>query len=352
MNQRICIATDAWHPQINGVVTTLSQTADTLTRWGHEVRTITPEQFSSIPCPTYPEIRLSGATPARIRKYFTEFAPHAVHIATEGPIGWAARRACMGLGFSFTTSYHTRFPEYVRMRFPVPLGLSYLVVRRFHNAAVRTMVATQALQDELAQRDFHSLVPWSRGVDTNLFRPADKNMLKCRRPIFMYVGRIAVEKNLEAFFELDLPGTKYAVGDGPALAKMKHKYPDVQFPGYRTGRKLADLMAAADVFVFPSLTDTFGVVLLESMACGVPVAAFPVVGPKTTVRNGINGWLAEDLRQAALQALKVPADSCRKFAQHYSWERCTGQFYSNLALQEALSGSRTVNRQQARRDKV
>ncbi|WP_232370945.1 glycosyltransferase family 4 protein [Desulfogranum marinum] len=328
---KICIATDAWHPQINGVVTTLSKTIQTLKNWGHEVVTITPAQFTTIPCPTYPEIRLSLVTKKKVRKILKTEHPDAVHIATEGSIGWATRRACKEAGLEFTTSYHTRFPEYIKMRLPVPLATSYWVVKRFHGAAKRTMVAP-TLIDELQLRSFENLAPWSRGVDTTLFKPRPKDILQSKRPIFVYVGRVAVEKNLPAFLDLDLPGSKYVIGDGPALQEYKKKYKEVVFTGTKKGEDLASHVAAADVFVFPSLTDTFGVVLLEAIACGVPVAAFPVTGPKFIVKNGTSGFVSNDLHYAAMEALKVAPDSCRQAAEAYAWEACTKQFVNNLAI--------------------
>ncbi|MEW6217996.1 MAG: glycosyltransferase family 1 protein [Thermodesulfobacteriota bacterium] len=327
---RIAVVTDAWHPQVNGVVTTLYRTAATLEEMGHEVLVVTPERFRTVGCPTYPEIRLALAPRRGIHRLFDAFRPQAVHIATEGPLGWTARACCRQRGLGFTTSYHTRFPEYVRLRFPIPLPVSYAVVRRFHTAARRTMVATAPLREELAARGFRNLVLWGRGVDTSLFRPRPKIHLDGPRPIFIYVGRVAVEKGLEAFCRLGLPGSKYIVGDGPAMDDLRARYPAVRFTGYRRGEELAQTMASADVFVFPSRTDTFGLVLLEAMACGVPVAAYPVTGPLQLVKNGENGVLDADLRQAALAALAVDSSRCRAFANTFSWQACTSQFLDNL----------------------
>ncbi|MGD9948736.1 MAG: glycosyltransferase family 4 protein [Desulfobulbus sp.] len=328
---KICIATDAWHPQINGVVTTLSQTSETLRSWGHEVMVLSPDQFKTIPCPTYPEIRLSMVTGFSIGNILHQLAPDAVHIATEGPIGWITRRSCRKLGLKFTTSYHTRFPEYVRLRAPVPMSMSYALIREFHQAAERTMAAPTII-NELTLRNFPHLVPWSRGVDTTLFRPREESQLLNREPHFVYVGRVAPEKNLPAFLNLKLPGKKWVIGDGPSLALLRTNYPDVCFFGAKRGEDLAEHLAQADVFVFPSLTDTFGVVLLEANACGVPVAAFPVTGPQYLVREGVNGCLDNDLQAAALRALAVSRDTCRRFAMQYSWETCTQQFLGNLAI--------------------
>ncbi|MFZ5760506.1 MAG: glycosyltransferase family 4 protein [Thermodesulfobacteriota bacterium] len=327
---RIAVVTDAWHPQVNGVVTTLTRTVVMLGEAGHEVTVINPWMFKTIPCPTYPEIRLSLFPGRMIREILDSFQPDAIHIATEGMLGWSARRYCRKRGLRFTTSYHTRFPEYVRLRVPLPLALSYALMRRFHSAAKRTMVATEDLRDELTGRGFANLVLWSRGVDTEIFQPRPKDFLADPRPIFLFVGRVAVEKNIEDFLRLDLTGTKYVVGDGPALAEMRKKYPDVRFPGYKKGMELARYMAAADVFVFPSRTDTFGLVILEALACGVPVAAYPVTGPRNIIRSGVTGCLDEDLGKAVVGALRLDGAQCRVFAENYSWRKCTAQFFNNL----------------------
>lgn len=336
---RIALVTDAWHPQINGVVTTLTQTISNLKSFGYEVKAITPEGLPALPCPTYPEIRLAMAGTGHLFRELASFAPYAVHIATEGPLGWAARAICKRHGFPFTTSYHTRFPESLRLRLPIPLRLSYSWLRRFHNSGERTMIATPMLQKELQAHGINKTVLWSRGVDAELFQPADKSKIRDRRPVFIYVGRVAVEKNVEAFLQLELPGTKYVVGDGPALQELKENYPQVIFTGYKTGKSLAELMAAADVFVFPSQTDTFGVVLLEAMAAGIPVAAYPVPGPLETVHDGINGYLDKDLRTAALKALTLSSQACRSYAKERSWQRCSRQFLANLAIQDWPFGS-------------
>ena len=328
---RICIATDAWHPQINGVVTTLSHTADMLRQWGHEMLVIQPNLFTTLPCPTYPEIRLSKVTPGVLRRLLQKFSPDAVHIATEGPIGWTTRWACLKLGLKFTTSYHTRFPEYVRMRAPIPLGVSYALIRRFHQAAEHTMAAPTII-DELHERRFLHLVPWSRGVDTHLFRPREDLRKNNQEPILVYMGRVAPEKNLPDFLNLQVLGKKWVIGDGPSLEALKKKYPAVHFWGAKQGEDLAMHLAQGEVFIFPSLTDTFGVVLLEANACGVPVAAYPVTGPKYLIQEGVNGSLHEDLETAVMRALQVSRENCRTFALNYSWESCTTQFFNNLAV--------------------
>ncbi len=333
--KKIAIVTDAWHPQINGVVTTLNRTIKELESFGYHVKTITPQLFKSFPCPTYPEISLSMAGPSAIRKELVDFNPHCVHIATEGPLGWVTRALCRRANFSFSTSYHTRFPEYIRARWPVPLTLSYRVLRSFHKAAGRTMVATSALMNELQSKGFVNTVLWSRGVDTQLFTPERRLANSGKRPVFLYVGRVAVEKNIEAFLQLDLPGSKMVVGDGPAKEELVKKYPDVDFVGYKKGVELATHYASADVFVFPSLTDTFGVVLLEAMASGIPVAAYPVTGPIETVVNGVNGYLDTNLQNAALQALEVSKESCRKYALERTWKSCSKQFLKNLLIHDS-----------------
>jgi len=329
-NKKIAIVTDAWTPQVNGVVHTLKQTCKLLDEFGYAVTVLSPGQHRTVPCPTYPEIRLAIKPAARLCRQLDELQPDYIHIATEGPLGLAARACCIRHNLAFTTSYHTQFPEYVRKRIPMPLAVSYALIRRFHNAAARTMVATQSQEDVLRKRGFKHLVRWSRGVDTDLFTPAKRIEPGWTRPVFTYLGRVAVEKNLDAFLSLDLPGTKCIIGDGPALTELKQRYPDMVFLGYRFGEDLAAHLAAADVFVFPSRTDTFGLVLLEAMACGVPVAAYPVTGPKDLIQPGISGELDEDLRSAALRALHLDADNCRNEALRYSWQVATRQFAGNL----------------------
>ena len=326
---KIVIVTDAWLPQVNGVVTTYVKTIHELQNRGYTVTTITPESFRTIPCPTYPEIQLSLVRPATISQTLDRIGPNSVHLATEGTLGWAARRACITGGFDFTTSYHTRFPEYIRVRFPLPLRLSYTLLRSFHNRGAGMMVSSSQLKSEMEERGFHNVNLWSRGVDTDLFKPL-ASPAASREKIFTYLGRVAPEKNLEAFLDLDLPGIKMVIGDGPALIDLQAKYPDVRFTGFKRGRELAALLASSSVFVFPSLTDTLGVVQLEAMACGVPVAAFPVSGPQSVIVNGYNGWMHEDLKTAVLKCLYIKPENCRQYALTYTWESCTDQFLSNL----------------------
>lgn len=326
----IVLVTDAWYPQINGVVRTLQYTSDELVRLGHTVQVIGPGEFRTVPCPTYPEIRLSLFPGRRLRAILDAAHPDALHIATEGPLGLAARAWCLKHRFPFTTSFHTQFPEYVWLRTRLPLSFSYRLMRWFHGPAETVMVATPTLHQRLTNWGFRKLGMWSRGVDTALFRPRDKLPLNGVRPVFMYMGRVAVEKNIEAFLKLDLPGTKYVVGGGPDLEMLKRKYPKVHFTGFKSGEALATDLASADVFVFPSRTDTFGLVIIEALACGVPVAAFPVQGPVDILDNGVNGCLDEDLGKAALGARTLDATRCRELALRYSWETCTRQFLSHL----------------------
>lgn len=327
----VLVVTDAWYPQVNGVVRTIATVRDEIRKLGHTVEVIGPEHFRTIPMPTYPEIRLAIAAGRKLRRMIESMDPDAIHIATEGPLGHAARRYCIRRGIPFTTAYHTRFPEYIRDRVPVPLFLSYAVVRRFHRPAAAVMVATASIETALKARGFTNIKHWTRGVDTELFRPRDKDFLTDPRPISMYVGRVAVEKSIEDFLALDLPGTKYVVGDGPQLADLKHRYPTVHFVGAKHGEELARYYAAADVFVFPSRTDTFGLVLLEALASGVPVAAYPVAGPVDVI-NGAEGvgCLDHDLGRAVRAALTCSPERCREFALQYSWRASAEQFLSNL----------------------
>ncbi len=327
---RIAIVTDAWEPQVNGVVTTLKTTQQTLNQLGNTVEVFTPNNFKTISCPTYPEIRLAINPKRRLNKALVAFAPDAIHIATEGPMGLAARSICKKNNWSFTTSYHTQFPEYIRERAPIPLSITYTFFRWFHSCAAHTLVGTQQQKELLSSHGFKNLVIWPRGVDTNVFTQGDKNFLVDKRPISIYVGRVSVEKNIEAFLKLELPGTKYVVGDGPAYNELKQKYPMVKFVGYKFGKELAKYIAASDVFVFPSKTDTFGIVMLEAMACGVPVAAYPVTGPIDVVRNNETGCLNEDLAQAAHCALNLDPRNCLRQATDYTWKKASSIFLSNL----------------------
>jgi len=328
---RLALVTDAWLPQVNGVVRTLGSTIREIEAAGHEVTVISPAEFRTIPCPTYPEIRLALFAGRAVRRRLEALDPDAVHVSTEGPLGLAARNWCVRRGRPFTTAYHTQFPEYVRARAPIPLSFGYAAVRWFHGRSTRTLVTTPSMQRQLEARGLRNLHLWGRGVDTELFRPRGKDFLDLPRPVWLYFGRVAVEKGIGDFLALDLPGTKLVVGDGPACDDLKRRYPQAVFAGYRHGEDLAAHISASDVFVFPSRTDTFGLVLLEAMACGVPVAAYPVTGPVDVVVDGVTGVLSEDLRRAALSALQLDPAACRAHALAHSWEACTRQFLTALA---------------------
>jgi glycosyltransferase involved in cell wall biosynthesis len=332
LSHRILIISDAWLPQVNGVVRTLSTVVGELRGMGHVVDVIGPDRFRTVPCPTYPDIALSLFPQRRLVRMIQEFQPDALHIATEGPLGLAARRWAMRTGFRFTTAFHTRFAEYLYARTRMPVRPVYAWMRRFHDAGAGTMVATRSLQVELTSRGFSQIRPWSRGVDLTLFKPEPREDWNLPRPIFIYVGRVAVEKNIGAFLDLDLPGSKIVVGGGPRLASLRRDYPSVTFTGPRFGEDLARAYAGADVFVFPSLTDTFGLVILESLACGTPVAAFPVTGPKDVLAGAVGrvGAVNTDLRAAALQALHADREACRAHAELYSWRACAELFLSHL----------------------
>lgn len=333
---RILVVTDAWRPQVNGVVRSLEHLAREAPAFGAEVAFLTPDDFHTLPLPGYTEIRLAWPWPDTVRRAIATSRADAVHIATEGPIGWAARHVCRKDGHPFTTSYHTRFPEYLAARLPVPLALSYATLRRFHNSGEGTMVGSPTLARDLAAHGFRKLMPWSRGVDAELFRPRPRPRQRFAHPVFLFVGRLAVEKNVEAFLALDLPGSKVVVGDGPLRDRLPERFPDVHFLGLRTGEALAEVYAAADVFVFPSRTDTFGIVLLEALASGVPVAAFPVMGPLDVVGESGCGCLDRDLRRAALQALDIPRDKCRDHALRFTWRHSVGQFLDNVRQAHGL----------------
>jgi glycosyltransferase involved in cell wall biosynthesis len=329
---RIALVSDAWAPQVNGVVRTLGMLVDNLAAGGHAVETLTPDRFRTIPCPTYPEIRLALRPRRGIARLIDAHRPDAIHIATEGPLGMAARALCLARGTPFTTAFHTRFPEYVAARFAVPTAWTYAWLRRFHAPSKGVMVATETVRRDLADRGFAGLKHWGRGVDDTLFHPARRvENFGLERPIFLFVGRVAVEKNLPAFLDLDLPGSKLIVGDGPQLDQFRRRYPEAHFIGQREGEALARVYASADVFVFPSLTDTFGLVLLEALASGVPIAAFPVAGPLDVIGDSGAGVLDRDLCKAAMAALSIPRDRCREFAQTYSWSASAQQFLANLA---------------------
>jgi glycosyltransferase involved in cell wall biosynthesis len=326
---RILVATDAWHPQVNGVVRTLAMMAEAAKGFGVDVSFVTPQSFHTFAMPSYPDLRLALPYPAKIARLIADIRPDSIHIATEGPIGLMVRRYCRKHGLPFTTSFHTRFPEYISARLPVPESWIWAALRWFHGASQAVMAATPALAGELRGRGFRNVVLWPRGVDTRQFHPRPVD-LGLPRPVFLCVGRVAVEKNLEAFLELDLPGTKLIVGDGPALMALAAKYPQAVFWGARQGEALAEAYAGADVFVFPSRTDTFGLVLLEALASGLPVAAFPVTGPRDVIGAAPVGALNEDLRTACLSALTISPQACLDFAGKHSWEASARAFVENV----------------------
>lgn len=333
----VLIITDAWHPQVNGVVRSLEYMAEQAPLFGAEVSFLTPERFRSFPMPTYPEIRLSLTRPEIVGRMIAQTNPDHVHIATEGPLGVSARLACRKQRRPFTTSYHTRFPEYLSARLPVPEKWSYGALRWFHREAKAMMVSTPSLERELSAHGFRNIVRWTRGVDTALFRPRQECVLDCPGPIFLYVGRVAVEKNLSAFLSLDLPGTKVIVGDGPARQELEQQYGQARFLGALTGEDLARVYASADVFVFPSLTDTFGIVLLEALASGLPIAAFPVTGPVDVIGSSGCGVVDADLRKAALSALDISRGKCRAYGETFTWRESARQFFSNIQAVHATT---------------
>ena len=326
---RILVATDAWHPQVNGVVRTLTNMAEAARAFGVEISFLTPLSFRTFAMPSYPDLRLALPYQAKIARLIAEARPDSIHIATEGPIGLLVRRHCRKNQLPFTTSFHTRFPEYISARLPIPEAWIWTALRAFHGPSQAVMAATPALAGELRARGFRNVVLWPRGVDASQFHPRAAD-LGLPRPVFLCVGRVAVEKNLEAFLDLDLPGTKVIVGDGPARAALTRKYPQAVFLGARQGKELADAYAAADVFVFPSKTDTFGLVLLEALASGLPVAAFPVTGPRDVIGNEPVGALNDDLRIACLAAVTISPQACLAFAARHTWEASARAFVENI----------------------
>lgn len=328
---KLTLVTDAWEPQINGVVTTLMQLVKELEKKGVLVDVIHPNDYRTIPMPTYPEILLVWQS-SGLKNRILNFKPDAVHIATEGSLGWKARGICLKAGLPFTTAYHTQYAEYVNKRISIPKSWVWSVLRRFHRPASITFVPAESIKTELEKQGFKNIVLMSRGVDTELFNPGQATDMVYERPIMLYVGRVAIEKNLEKFLSLDLPGSKLIVGRGPSIKHLAKKYPDVVFVGAKTGLDLAHYYASADVFVFPSLTDTFGIVNIEAIASGTPVAAYPVNGPKDIITQGLNGMLEEDLEQAIVAALKLNKDNISNSIPQYSWSNASEQFLNNLEL--------------------
>ncbi|MEO1046309.1 MAG: glycosyltransferase family 1 protein [Pseudomonadota bacterium] len=336
---RIALITDAWAPQMNGVVRTLNAVTDRLRQAGHEICVISPDQYLSVPCPSYPEIRLALARTASVSRKICDFAPDAIHIATEGPLGLAARRHCLRHGLPFTTAYHTQFPDYVARRIGISADYIWPYIRWFHGPAEQTMVATASIRAQLAEQGLERLTHWGRGVDLDCFRPdtpAPALYDDLPRPIQLYVGRVAVEKNIGAFLDTSHPGSKVVVGDGPALESLKAAYPQAHFAGVQKGRALAGYYANADIFVFPSRTDTFGLVMIEALASGTPVAAYPVAGPKDIIRDGI-GVLDDDLERAIAIALRCDRDAAARYGRTFSWETSARQFLSALKPLDAAA---------------
>ena len=329
---RILIVTDAWHPQVNGVVRTLDTTTRTLREMGHTVEVLEPSAFPQIAAPFYPEIHFALATPGRVADRMRKFAPDHVHISTEGPLGLLARRYCRKRAWRFCTSYHTKFPEYLHALARVPEHWTYRLLRWFHNGAASIMVATPSLEADLKARGFTAPIRrWSRGVDQTIFRPRPRTASPYPRPVLLYVGRVSVEKGIEEFLKIDTPGTKVIVGDGPARAELAKRYPQVEFLGYRKGDELGGCYASADLFVFPSRTDTFGLVVIEALASGLPVAAFPATGPIDILTRKELGTCHEDLKVAIEEALKHgDREACSAEGASYTWARCTEQFLGNL----------------------
>jgi glycosyltransferase involved in cell wall biosynthesis len=337
---RILVATDAWYPQVNGVVHTLSEVARVAQPLGATLSFLTSEGLPTLPMPSYPSIRIALPFSRTIARRIEAARPDAIHIATEGPIGHMARRYCIRNGLAFTTSFHTRFAEYVSARVPIfPERWTWGWLRRFHNAGASVMAATPALVVELASRGFRNVMLWPRGVDAELFRPRPDADLGLQRPVFLTVGRLAVEKNVEAFLSVDLPGTKVVVGDGPARDELERRFPEAAFLGAMKGEALARVFAAADVFVFPSLTDTFGLVLLEALASGVPVAAFSVPGPRDVIGEAAVGALDSDLGAACRKALTLSRAAARDFALNMTWERSARAFITNVTRHALLPAS-------------
>ena len=327
---KLLLVTDAWHPQVNGVVRTLEHTTQELVKMGYQIQVVHPSLFRTVPCPIYPEIRLAIDCGGKLQRIVDAHEPDAVHIATEGPLGLAARWLCVKRDWPFTASFHTRFAEYFHARIRLPVRLTYRAQRWFYRPASRVMVGTPSIERTLQHWGLQNTVPWTRGVDTELFRPLPDVTPAYPEPIYLCVGRLAVEKNLDAFLRLELPGTKLIVGDGPARKALQRRYPQAVFAGTHHGEALVRMYAQADVLVFPSLTDTFGLVLLEALACGVPIAAFPVPGPLDVIGNHPVGCLDRDLKKACEAALQISKPRCREFALPFSWSHCAALFASYL----------------------
>jgi glycosyltransferase involved in cell wall biosynthesis len=329
---RIAIVTDAWKPQVNGVVRTQECVIRELEQMGHEVHTVHPYLFRRVPCPGYPEIELALLPYRGISQRLQALRPDAIHIATEGPLGWAARKWCMKNKHPFTTAYHTKFPEIINGYTRLPLSWAYSVVRRFHSPSSAMLVPTPAVARELQSRGFTNAIAWTHGVDTNQFAPVSVDVLGTARPRWLFVGRASVEKNIEAFCKLELPGSKWIVGVGPILDRLKASYPEINFRGVLDQDELARTYASSDVFVFPSKADTFGLVMLEALACGTPVAAYPVPGPLDVIGESPAGALDHDLQRACERALSIPRPVARQYAEQFSWRASADLMLQHLAI--------------------
>jgi glycosyltransferase involved in cell wall biosynthesis len=328
---KILIVTDAWEPQVNGVVRTLKMTQRELAKIGHEVVFLTPQDFKSVPCPTYPEISLALTTGKKVKAHIESVKPDCLHIATEGPLGWIARGVAIEKNWPFTTAYHSRFPEYVNARFRIPTSWTYALLRSFHNKGAFNLTPTPAIVEDLRSRGFKNPRLWTRGVDKETFTPVGNKFPRpSDKPVFLHVGRLAVEKNVDEFLKLDLPGEKWVAGDGPERARLEKTYKDIRWFGVLDGLTLASLYRSADVFVFPSVTDTFGLVMLEAMSCGTPVAAYPVPGPIDVVQDQVSGALNKDLQLACLKALEISRTDVYQHSLNFSWEKASLQFLSAL----------------------
>lgn len=341
---RILVATDAWKPQVNGVVRSLELVARALREFGAEIEFLTPQGFTTVPLPTYGEIRLALASRRAVAKRLEGTSIDHIHIATEGPVGLAARHYCLSAKRLFTTSFHTKFPEYIAARTGIPETLTYALLRRFHNAGSGVMVSTASIADDLSKRGFKRLMHWTRGVDHIQFSPTKACALDLPRPVFLYAGRLAPEKNVEAFLALDLPGSKLIIGDGPSRRSLQANYPQAHFLGSQTSDLLAVHYASADVFVFPSKTDTFGMVILEALSCGLPVAALPVPGPLDVIGSSGAGVLDFDLRSACLAALEIPREKARAHALNFTWSISAKQFLDNILLAKSVTPRRLIAR--------
>ena len=327
---KLLLVTDAWKPQVNGVVRSYLNTIPELEKMGMEVQVIHPELFKlRFSLPSYNEIKIVVTRQKTLKNMIKSANADHIHIATEGPLGYLARNICLKDDITFTTSFHTRFPEYIQKRTKIPASFFYFFIRKFHNKAKKVLVPTPSMQEELIKRKFKNTEIWSRGVNHEKFSKFNKLNLG-KSPIFSYIGRVATEKNVEAFLKIKLDGTKVVVGDGPQLTSLKKKYPDVNYVGYQHGQDLVDYYASSDVMVFPSLTDTFGNVITEANATGTPVAAFNVIGPKDIIVNGINGYIGDDLKSNIINCINLDRTKCQEYTKKFNWKECSRVFYDNV----------------------